>query len=50
VDDHVRALLAVLENGAVDETYNIGGHTEKTNLEVVHAICSLLDELVDRAR
>jgi dTDP-glucose 4,6-dehydratase len=48
VDDHVRALLAVLANGAIGETYAIGGHTEKTNLEVVHAICGLLDELVDQ--
>jgi dTDP-glucose 4,6-dehydratase len=46
VDDHVRALLTVLERGAVGETYNIGGHNEMSNLEVVHAICSLLDEMV----
>lgn len=49
VDDHVRALLRVLEQGVVGETYNIGGHNEKTNLEVVHAICGLLDEMVDGA-
>jgi dTDP-glucose 4,6-dehydratase len=48
VDDHVRALLTVLESGEVGETYNIGGHNEKSNLEVVHTICSLLDELVER--
>lgn len=47
VDDHVRALLTVLERGTLGETYNIGGHNEKSNLEVVHAICALLDELVD---
>ena len=35
----------VLEAGGLGETYNIGGHNEKTNLEVVHAICGLLDEL-----
>jgi dTDP-glucose 4,6-dehydratase len=46
VDDHVRALLMVLESGAVGETYNIGGHNEKSNLDVVRAICSILDELV----
>lgn len=45
VDDHVTALLQVLEQGVVGETYNIGGHNEKTNLEVVKSICSLLDEL-----
>jgi dTDP-glucose 4,6-dehydratase len=47
VNDHVRALLAVLERGGVGETYNIGGHNEKSNLDVVTAICALLDELVD---
>lgn len=46
VDDHVRALLTVLERGVVGETYNIGGHNEKTNLEVVRTICAVLDELV----
>jgi dTDP-glucose 4,6-dehydratase len=45
VDDHVRALLAVLRCGIVGETYNIGGHNEWNNLAVVQAICSLLDEL-----
>lgn len=45
VDDHARALRTVLERGQVGQTYNIGGHNEKTNLEVVHAICALLDEL-----
>jgi dTDP-glucose 4,6-dehydratase len=46
VDDHARALRLVLEKGATGETYNIGGHNEKTNLEVVKTICALLDELV----
>ena len=46
VEDHVTALLRVLEQGGVGETYNIGGHNEKTNLEVVKHICALLDELV----
>ena len=45
VDDHARALRAVLDAGVVGESYNIGGHNEKTNLEVVHTICALLDEL-----
>jgi len=45
VDDHARALRTVLETGKLGETYNIGGWNEKTNLEVVQAICSLLDEL-----
>jgi len=45
VDDHARALRLVLETGKNGETYNIGGHNEKTNLEVVKTICSLLDKL-----
>ena len=45
VDDHARALRLVLEKGRIGETYNIGGWNEKTNLEVVHAICAILDEL-----
>ncbi|MDH5765396.1 MAG: dTDP-glucose 4,6-dehydratase [Gammaproteobacteria bacterium] len=46
VDDHARALRLVLEKGKLGETYNIGGHNEKTNLDVVKTICSILDELV----
>lgn len=46
VEDHARALVQVLLQGKVGETYNIGGHNEKTNLEVVETICSLLDELM----
>ncbi len=46
VDDHARALRLVLETGKNGETYNIGGHNEKTNLDVVKTICSLLDKLV----
>lgn len=46
VDDHARALRLVLEKGINGETYNIGGHNEKTNLDVVKAICNLLDKLV----
>jgi dTDP-glucose 4,6-dehydratase len=45
VDDHARALRLVLGKGRVGETYNIGGWNEKTNLEVVHAVCAILDEL-----
>ena len=48
VDDHARALRLVFEHGAVGATYNIGGHNEKTNLEVVDALCTLLDELKPR--
>ncbi|HEE9840068.1 TPA: dTDP-glucose 4,6-dehydratase [Citrobacter freundii] len=46
VEDHARALYTVVTTGVVGETYNIGGHNEKQNLEVVHTICDLLDELV----
>jgi len=44
VEDHCRALLTVLANGAAGEKYNIGGHNEKTNLEIVHTLCAILDE------
>ena len=46
VEDHCRALRRVLAAGRPGEVYNIGGHNEKTNLEVVHAVCELLDKLV----
>lgn len=45
VDDHARALRLVLARGRVGEVYNIGGWNEKTNLQVVQAICAILDEL-----
>ncbi|MGR0278191.1 dTDP-glucose 4,6-dehydratase [Marinomonas dokdonensis] len=45
VEDHARALYKVVTEGEVGETYNIGGHNEKANIEVVKAICSLLEEL-----
>jgi len=45
VEDHGRAIQCVLEKGAPGEVYNVGGHNEKTNLEVVQTICGLLDEL-----
>jgi dTDP-glucose 4,6-dehydratase len=46
VEDHARALYKVASEGKVGETYNIGGHNEKANIEVVRTICSLLEELV----
>jgi dTDP-glucose 4,6-dehydratase len=45
VEDHARALYKVVTEGKVGETYNIGGHNEKQNIEVVNAICELMDEL-----
>lgn len=45
VEDHARALCEVVCRGKVGETYNIGGHNEKTNLEVVETLCDLLEEL-----
>ena len=44
VEDHAIALVQVLEKGRLNESYNIGGNSERTNLQVVHAICDLLDE------
>jgi len=46
VEDHARALYQVVTKGVVGETYNIGGHNEKANIEVVKTICALLEELV----
>ncbi len=46
VEDHAQALYKVVTEGAIGETYNIGGFNEKSNLNVVKSICSLLDELV----
>jgi len=45
VEDHARALYKVLTEGSIGETYNIGGHNEKQNIQVVNTICELLDEL-----
>lgn len=45
VEDHARALYKVVTEGVVGETYNIGGHNEKQNIEVVRTVCALLDEL-----
>ncbi|HWZ52649.1 MAG TPA: dTDP-glucose 4,6-dehydratase [Granulicella sp.] len=46
VADHCSALRAVLERGRIGETYNVGGGNQRTNREVVHTVCALLDELV----
>lgn len=48
VEDHAKALYTVVTKGNVGETYNIGGHNEKTNLEVVGTVCELLEELAPR--
>ncbi len=48
VEDHARALYQVATEGIVGETYNIGGHNEKQNIEVVKTICKILDELKPR--
>ncbi|URQ59616.1 dTDP-glucose 4,6-dehydratase [Pantoea alhagi] len=50
VEDHARALYTVVTRGEVGETYNIGGHNEKKNIEVVETICGLLDELHPKAQ
>lgn len=50
VDDHARALQAVFETGVPGETYNVGGNAEKKNIEVVTAICSILDRLRPKAQ
>ncbi|MFO8003983.1 dTDP-glucose 4,6-dehydratase [Thioalkalivibrio sp.] len=49
VEDHARALWTALTKGTPGEVYNIGGEAERTNLEVVHAVCDLLDEMVPAA-
>lgn len=49
VEDHARALLAVLERGQLGESYNVGGHAERTNLQVVEGICDCLDDVRPRA-
>ncbi len=50
VEDHADALLLVVQQGAMGETYNIGGHNEARNIDLVHIICGLLDELRPAAR
>ncbi|ELY4859322.1 dTDP-glucose 4,6-dehydratase [Cronobacter sakazakii] len=49
VEDHARALYTVVTQGQIGETYNIGGHNEKKNLDVVLTICDLLDEIKPKA-
>ncbi len=49
VEDHVRALQAVFERGEPGRTYNVGGHNERQNIEVVKTLCEILDELRPRA-
>jgi dTDP-glucose 4,6-dehydratase len=48
VEDHVRALQAVFERGEPGRTYNVGGHNEKQNIEVVRTLCAILDRIVPR--
>ncbi|MFA7311712.1 MAG: dTDP-glucose 4,6-dehydratase [Shewanella sp.] len=48
VEDHARALYKVVTEGKIGETYNIGGHNEKKNIDVVKTICSILDTLVPK--
>jgi len=45
VDDHVRALMEVVTKGKAGDTYNIGGHNEKKNIDVINEICTILDQL-----
>ena len=49
VDDHVKALWKIVQEGEVGEVYNVGGHNEKTNIEVVETICAILDDIKPRA-
>ncbi len=48
VDDHCRAISSVLARGRIGETYNVGGDSERSNLQVVHAICDLVDQHLGR--
>src|SRR5690554_2970276 len=50
VEDHARALVKVATEGVVGETYNIGGHNEKRNIDVVHILCALLEELASEQK
>jgi len=49
VEDHARALVTVVEKGRLGETYNVGGRNERTNLEVVETICTILDDIKPRS-
>ena len=46
VEDHARALYKIVTEGNIGETYNIGGHNEKTNIEVIYAICDILETIL----
>jgi dTDP-glucose 4,6-dehydratase len=50
VEDHARALMLILERGRPGEKYNVGGRNERTNLEIVHAICDALDKMAPGAQ
>lgn len=50
VEDHCRALLTVIEKGTPGETYNIGGNNEQRNIDLVHLLCNLMDELCPRVK
>ena len=50
VEDHCKAILRVLEKGELGQAYNIGGHNEKNNLEVIEALCHILDELIPNSK
>ncbi|WHA42034.1 dTDP-glucose 4,6-dehydratase [Agrobacterium larrymoorei] len=47
VDDHVRALDTIIENGRIGETYNVGGHNELANIDVVQQICALMNKQIE---
>lgn len=49
VKDHCAAIRVVLERGRIGETYNVGGWNEKANIEIVHSVCALLDEMQPRS-
>jgi dTDP-glucose 4,6-dehydratase len=49
VEDHCEAILSVLQQGRVGESYNIGGHNERTNLQVIERLCAILEELLPAA-
>jgi dTDP-glucose 4,6-dehydratase len=48
VDDHAKALMAILTRGKLGESYNVGGHNERRNIDVVQAICDIVDEITGR--
>jgi dTDP-glucose 4,6-dehydratase len=50
VEDHARALVMIAERGAPGESYNIGGNCERANIDVVRAICALMDEMAPNSR